>query len=793
MRYQCAVLAFVFLAALLLPGLALAEEQPVPPAAYYGTVTLNGQPAPVDTVIVARIDGEVRGQITVKEAGKYGGAGPLDPKLQVSGTVADTGKTVTFEVAGKRANETVTFRPGSPPLGFEEVNLTVSGAPQPPQDTTPPAVAATDPDDGATGVPVGKTVTVTFSEDVQAGSEYEGISLKDASGKAVAVTKSIAGKVLSIDPNSTLAYSTKYTVTVPASAVKDLAGNALAQDYTFSFTTQEAPGGKKEEQIPENGVLDNFTPPPNETVVLKSKTGVELEIAPGTVSGTAKITVRQVEDKSNLPAANMVGQVTEIKIENVTLAKPVTIRLPVAGVTGERIRAFKLIDNKWVNLGGELKNGVVEFAAGSFSYFTVANSPAPPTAQPVPGTYSGSVQVTLSAEPGASIYYSTDGSTPSKLYTAPLTLTSNTTLKALAERNSIQSEIATFSYTVTSSSTGGGGGAPAPSADKVEKSIQAGATTVAEISGKVKVEVPAGAVTGANAAIKAEVVGDEKASGAGMTLLSKVVDIALKNGTLTGKVTITLYFDKGKLGKDQEPAAFCYDEKQGKWVRLEGTVDADKGTVTVTVDRLTMFAVFAVAKQVQPPPLPLVVTFKDMQGHWAADAVGKLAGMGIVSGYPDGTFGPGRQVIRAEIAAILVRALKLAPGSEQDLKFRDNAKIPAWARGAVAAAVKEGLVKGYLQPDGTATFEAGRSVTRAELAVLVARILEKELGTVAPAELKFTDAARIPAWARSGIGVAVAKGIVTGYPDGTFRAERPVTRAEAATVVLRLLDALGGK
>jgi hypothetical protein len=337
---------------------------------------------------------------------------------------------------------------------------------------------------------------------------------------------------------------------------------------------------------------------------------------------------------------------------------------------------------------------------------------------------------------------------------------------------------------------GGGGGAATPSADKVEKPVQAGATTVAEISGKVRIEVPAGAVSGANAVIKAEVVGDEKASGAGMPLLSKVVDVTLKNGTLSGKISISLFFDKGKLGENQEPAAFYYDEKAGKWVRLEGTVDLENGKVMVTVDHFTMFAVFAAAKEV---PKPGVLTFKDMQGHWAAEAVGRLAGMGIVSGCPDGTFKPENAITRAEVTAMMVRALKLAPGSENDLKFKDNASIPAWARGVVAAAAREGLVKGSPQPDGTVTFEPARSVSRAEMAALAVRMLEKKVGAVAPAELRFSDANRIPQWARASVGAAVAKGIVIGYPDNTFRPDKPVTRAEAAAMILRLLEAVEGK
>ncbi len=780
LRLKCAGLVVAFFVSLFLPAMAFAQAPDIPPAAYWGTVTIDGQPAPVGTEVVAKIDGAERGRITVEEAGKYGSPGPLRKKLAVAGTAADEGKTVVFEVGRVRANETVIFCLGE----VKEVNLTVSGPPQPPRDSVPPEVEFTDPQNGQTNVPVNKTVTVTFSEDVQEGPAYGGISVKDASGDAVAVTKGVAGKVLTIKPDANLDYDATYSVVIPAGAVKDLVGNALAQEYAFSFTTQAVPDGKVEVKIPDNGVFD-FTPPPSGTVVLRSNSGVELEIAPGTISGTAKITVKQVEDKRNLPAANIVGQVTEIKIENVTLAKPVTIRLPATGVTGERIKAYKLVGDKWMNLGGELKNGVVEFAVSSFSYFTVANSPAPPVAQPAPGTYTGSVQVVLNAEPGASIYYSTDGSTPSKLYTAPLTLTSSTTLKALAERNGIQSEIATFSYTVTSASTGGGGGgggAPTPSTDKVEKPVQAGATTVAEISGKVKVEVPAGTVSGANAAIKAEVVGDEKAAGAGMPLLSKVVDVTLKNGTLTGRITITLYFDRGKLGEGQEPAVFYYDEKAGKWVRLAGTVDADKGTVAVTVDHLTMFAVFAVAREA---PKPQPVRFTDMAGHWAEATVVKLAGMGVISGYEDGTFRPDNTITRAEAASILVRALKLPEASETELAFADKDAIPAWAKKSVAQAAKAGLLKGY-PADGGFVFRAQNALTRAELAAIMSRAAaQKGLSQTQPAPA-FKD--QLPDWAKEAVALAARTGLVSGYPDGTFRPDKPVTRAEAASMVLRLLE-----
>jgi hypothetical protein len=198
--------------------------------------------------------------------------------------------------------------------------------------------------------------------------------------------------------------------------------------------------------------------------------------------------------------------------------------------------------------------------------------------------------------------------------------------------------------------------------------------------------------------------------------------------------------------------------------------------------------------QVQPGP----EIFKDVQGHWAESPIRLLAGESIISGYPDGTFKPEDQVTRNEIAAMMVRLLKPEPASKYDLhmlgeKFRDAGYTPQWALGAVAAALREGLVSGYLQPDGTFSLEGERRVSRAELAAIMARIIEKKCGQATPGALDFADAGEIPEWAGRAVGIACAKGVAGGYPDRTFRAENPVTRAEAASMIWRLAELLEKK
>lgn len=85
---------------------------PVLPCAFYGNATIEGNPAPVGTEIIAKIDDKISGNITVPEAGKYGGPGGFDPKLVVVGTAEDENKILSFYVDGTKAEENATWNSG---------------------------------------------------------------------------------------------------------------------------------------------------------------------------------------------------------------------------------------------------------------------------------------------------------------------------------------------------------------------------------------------------------------------------------------------------------------------------------------------------------------------------------------------------------------------------------------------------------------------------------------------------------------------------------------------------------
>jgi len=120
-------------------------------------------------------------------------------------------------------------------------------------DTTPPVVAATSPVNGATGFSAAANVTATFSEPMDATTiNTSTFDLRTSTNQIVAgsVTYNTSTRTATFDPTAPLQYLTSYTATVRGAAggaeggadVKDLAGNAMAADYSWSFTTGPAPG-----------------------------------------------------------------------------------------------------------------------------------------------------------------------------------------------------------------------------------------------------------------------------------------------------------------------------------------------------------------------------------------------------------------------------------------------------------------------------------------------------------------------------------------------------------------------
>ena len=151
-----------------------------------------------------------------------------------------------------------------------------------------------------------------------------------------------------------------------------------------------------------------------------------------------------------------------------------------------------------------------------------------------------------------------------------------------------------------------------------------------------------------------------------------------------------------------------------------------------------------------------------------------------LNGYPDGTIRPTANVTRAEVATIFFRLLK-AEVREENLATTNNfadVSEDAWYNTAVSTMAKLGVVAGRT-PD---TFAPDEYITRAEFATICARFDDADEKCE---DCGFTDIAAH--WAEDYILEAVAYKWINGYEDNTFRPDNFITRAEAATLINRVL------
>lgn len=153
-----------------------------------------------------------------------------------------------------------------------------------------------------------------------------------------------------------------------------------------------------------------------------------------------------------------------------------------------------------------------------------------------------------------------------------------------------------------------------------------------------------------------------------------------------------------------------------------------------------------------------------------------------IVGYPNGNVEPNGNITRAEVATIFFRLLTeevRTANSTQSNSLSDVTR-GQWFNHAVSTLSSMGIVKGH--NDGT--FAPNAPITRAEFAAIAARFDDKNTDTSS----KFTDIASH--WAKNEIGIAANKGWINGYPDGTFRPNQYITRAEAMALVNRVLNRL---
>ena len=175
-----------------------------------------------------------------------------------------------------------------------------------------------------------------------------------------------------------------------------------------------------------------------------------------------------------------------------------------------------------------------------------------------------------------------------------------------------------------------------------------------------------------------------------------------------------------------------------------------------------------------------LILLGDIEDHWAQQTIEEWVEKDWIGGFDDGTFRPDAVVTRAQFTAFTNRAFGFV-----ETEAHPFADVPgtAWYAEDIEKAVAAGYLEGYKDQ----TFRPGHPITRAEAASILFVLLDLESPDEDHLDV-FSDADAIPAWGAEAANAVVYRGLLTGYPDGTFRAKDTITRAESVVILNRALE-----
>lgn len=615
-----------------------------------------------------------------------------------------------------------------------------------------PAVEAVTPADNANGVALNSNIVVTFSKAMDQ-STIANLEVSDGSVNVpVNTALSQDGLTVTVDPIADFANSTTYTVTLKT-AIKDTFGNGLPADFSWSFTTAD----------------------PVTMVEVNSQLPVYARGTAVSIVGTLYI--------NGTPAS--AGETVDIMLKDPNGQD--ILASAISATTDANGNFTATYANDTGNVDGmftiEPTYNNVQYNTSQFEVITMHD----PVATPGTSSFTTSVNVSLSTNtPGAEIRYTTDGSDPngtSTLYAGAINVTSTTTIKAIAVKKGVSSDISTYTYTKSVSAAGGGGGpAPVTSESKVITKSSGGTLSYSGVT----VDIPNNALKGdANISIKklsSTEVNTVVSSGLMLKLSSDVYEIdTTGDRTFNKDITIRLPFDPVKIASGEVAEARYFNGTE--WVKVEGAPEGN--VMVVKVNHLTKFAVFST-------PVKETKAFADIASHWAKNDIEFLADKGLVKGVGNNKYEPERQISRAEFATMLVNMLDISTANVTGSRFID-VQEGAWHVKAVNAAYNAGLVKGV----SANSFEPDRNVTRQEMAVMVANALAYKGKSIEVAEqdvinklAKYNDNAMAADWAKTPVVVAINYGIITGRSATELAPVANATRAESAVMMARLYNVI---
>ena len=225
-----------------------------------------------------------------------------------------------------------------------------------------------------------------------------------------------------------------------------------------------------------------------------------------------------------------------------------------------------------------------------------------------------------------------------------------------------------------------------------------------------------------------------------------------------------------------------------------GVVNEPDGTVRHVPTKVTVIngKYYAVINSLTNSTYSVIwhpLEFKDAVNHWAMDAINDMGSRMVISGVGNGLFEPGRDITRAEFAAIIVRALGLKPGvGTNSFMDVDSGK---WYCDYIKTAADYKIITGY----SSGKFGPEDKITREQAMTMIAKAMKitrleagiegKDTDVILSG---FGDSAKAAAYAKESIAACVNAEIVTGKSGRLLAPKDEITRAEVAVIVRKLLQ-----
>jgi len=190
-------------------------------------------------------------------------------------------------------------------------------------------------------------------------------------------------------------------------------------------------------------------------------------------------------------------------------------------------------------------------------------------------------------------------------------------------------------------------------------------------------------------------------------------------------------------------------------------------------------------------PVPLnydeVPYYWDLSGHWSEGYVAQLTVLGILQGYPDGSFRPNAPISRAEMLKMTMMAAGVYPVAGDEDRNRFFSDLDNWQAAWVNAAYRMDIVEGYSGPySGVRLYKPNNNVNRAEGIKLVLASFGR-----LPLDLDKSSFTDVKGWMVPWVEDAFRVGLIGTETSRRFRPAEYMTRAEAAKIIVKMMEYAG--